>query len=588
MLLFWAEAAAQDRRVALVIGNSAYTGEAVLPNAIRDAELVAEGLREIGFQVTLRRNLDNRALRAALQAFDRAAEGADVATIYFAGHGIAADGRNWLLPVDARLSSARHIEDEAVAHTRFASALEGARGLQILILDACRNNPFAPRLAAGGARNVAVRGLEPIAERELPPNRLIAFSARDGQVAQDGPPGGNGPYALALRRRLAEPGTEVGLLFRRVRDDVIQATRQAQEPWAYNSLGGNELFLAAARPPPASAPAPAGQQAALAVPRQPPVSADALDLAFWQSIQNSQNIADFDAYLTAFPQGRFAPLARNRIAAQRDRSLWESVQASRNTADIERYLSEFPAGAFATQARARLAELRAQPSPLPPAPVQPAALPVPAATTLRALTRDEIGQAQALLTALGFDTGGSDGIIGPRSRTAIAGFAQVSLRPDNAEFDTANLERLDQTRREFLRLTERGAISPRGTAAASASGAAARFERGWAAERANPPDPAEASYWYALAAREHEARALNQLGLLLVRGQGVAADPVGGSLLWRLAAARGDATAAFNLGAMLDRGIGLNRSPGWARFYYDLAAQAGHPQAREALRRVGQ
>jgi uncharacterized caspase-like protein len=513
---------AQERRVALVIGNSAYSGEARLPNAVRDAELIAEGLKEIGFDVTLQSNLDNRGLRVALQSFETKAEGASVAAIYFAGHGIAANGRNWLLPVDARLSSARHIEDEAVAHTRFATALDGARGLQLLILDACRNNPFAPRLAAGGARNVAVRGLEAISDSDLPPNRLIAFSARDGQVAQDGPEGGNGPYATALRRRLSEPGTEIGLLFRRVRDDVINATRRTQEPWAYNSLGGQELFLVTA-----SRPLPGPVQGSGAA------TADALDLAFWQSIQASLNPADFEAYRDAFPQGRFIQLALIRLNALRSPGVGQ-----------------------------------------------------PATPAARILTPEEVFVAQRLLNALGFNTGGSDGVIGPRSQAALASFAQVSMRPDETQFDTANLERLQQMERAFQRATERGPTSPRGRAAASVAGALARFDLGFAAERASPQDAEEAAYWYGLAAREHEPRALNQLGLLMVRGQGVDKDASGASLLWRLAAARGDPTAAFNLGAMLEHGIGLNRNPRWARHFYEMAAQAGHPQARDASRRV--
>jgi peptidoglycan hydrolase-like protein with peptidoglycan-binding domain len=206
----------------------------------------------------------------------------------------------------------------------------------------------------------------------------------------------------------------------------------------------------------------------------------------------------------------------------------------------------------------------------------------------RALTNEEIILAQDMLAALGFNTGGADGIVGPRSRSAMAGFAQVSLRQEDDGFDTRNLARLEQTRMEFLRLTERGDASPRGVPASIVGGVDARFMRGWNAERANPPDFAEAAYWYGLAARQHDLRALNQLGLLAVRGQGVPQEAVGGSLLWRLAAARGDATAAFNLGAMLERGVGVNRNPRWARFYYDLASQQGHSGAREALQRMGQ
>ena len=251
IVLFAAPAQAEGRRVALVIGNNAYTAEAALENAVRDAELVAGALRRVGFEVTTYHDLDNRALRTALRRFAGVADGAEVAALYFAGHGIAVDGRNWLLPVDARLADVRDLDDEAVPDTRLTAAVEGARGLQLVVLDACRNNPFAPRMAGrAGGRQVQGRGLDRIPDQDLPPNRLIAFSARDGQVAQDGPGGGDGPYAVALAQRLVQPGVEIGLLLRRVRDDVAALTRATQVPWTYSNLGGQELYLADSVVPP--------------------------------------------------------------------------------------------------------------------------------------------------------------------------------------------------------------------------------------------------------------------------------------------------------------------------------------------------
>ncbi len=219
----------------------------------------------------------------------------------------------------------------------------------------------------------------------------------------------------------------------------------------------------------------------------------------------------------------------------------------------------------------------------PPATVQPAAMPMPAAPVLRALAGDEIVAAQRLLNELGFDTGGADGVIGPTSRTAMQRFARShALRERGGVRHAEPRAPRSGAGGVFHRLTRRG----RHRRAAwrwqrDGRGRALRARFGRRARDAAGPD--RAAFWYGLAAQEHEPRALNQLGQLLVRGQGVAQDAVGGSLLWRLAASRGDATAAFNLGAMLERGIGLARSPGWARFWYDLAPQAGHPAGARGL-----
>lgn len=207
----------------------------------------------------------------------------------------------------------------------------------------------------------------------------------------------------------------------------------------------------------------------------------------------------------------------------------------------------------------------------------------------RALSREEIAEAQGLLRRFGFLTGQPTGQLNDQTSRAIEAAAVAVLVPNLRELNLGTLDRLRDLDRSFGPVVARPDQSPRGTRNQTTQGAAARFNRGMGFERGGPNtpvDPAEAAHWYGLAAGEGDIRAMVQLGLLLMRGQGVSRDPLAASVLWRIAAARGDATAAFNLGAMLEQGIGVARNQAWARFWYDLAAQQGHAQAREALQRV--
>jgi uncharacterized caspase-like protein len=241
-----APSAQQERRVALVIGNAAYRAAGVtpLPNPPRDAQAMANVFREIGFQhVALHLNLDQAAMLRVLRDFEREAEQADWAVVYFAGHGIEINGTNHLIPVDAQLRSDRDIPDEAVPLNRVLARIESARRLRLVILDACRDNPFLPRMqrVASVTRSVT-RGLAPIEDTQLSAGTLVAFAARAGQLAEDGT-GGNSPFVESLSRRMREPNVEINLMFRRVRDDVLAATNRRQEPFTYASLPGEELFF---------------------------------------------------------------------------------------------------------------------------------------------------------------------------------------------------------------------------------------------------------------------------------------------------------------------------------------------------------
>jgi tetratricopeptide (TPR) repeat protein len=230
-----------ETRVALVIGNSAYSNVQKLPNPKADAERIAETLKAAGFaHVTMAFDLTREKFIDALKSFASVAARADWGVVYFAGHGIEFDGNNFLLPVEAKLESDRDVAFEAIALDQVLLSVEGAKKLRLVILDACRDNPFAKSMKrSGGTRSVG-RGL---AQIEPEGATLVAYAAKHGQYALDGQPGENSPFVRALVKQLETPGVEISLLFRKVRDDVLAATGRKQEPFTYGSLPSEELFF---------------------------------------------------------------------------------------------------------------------------------------------------------------------------------------------------------------------------------------------------------------------------------------------------------------------------------------------------------
>lgn len=229
------------RRVALIIGNSKYSHAGVLDNPVNDAKAISAALKRLGFQVVRERlDLTYAAFNRELKLFSDVVEGADWAVIYFAGHGLEIGGKNYLLPIDAELASDRHLEEEAVNMTRLLEKLEPASELRLVILDACRNNPFIGRMAKARqlTRSVNV-GLAPIVDTG---GVLVAYAARAGTVALDGT-GKNSPFAEALVAHLEEPGLEINFLFRKVRDQVLRVTNRKQEPWTYGTLPAKSLVF---------------------------------------------------------------------------------------------------------------------------------------------------------------------------------------------------------------------------------------------------------------------------------------------------------------------------------------------------------
>ena len=235
-----AVAGAPESRIALVIGNAAYAAVPRLANPAQDAERMARTLRAAGFgTVTLVPDATRAEMIAALNRFSEEAERADWAVVYFAGHGVEVGGMNYLVPVDARMKADRDIGDEAVPLDRVLSAIEGARKLRLVILDACRDNPFLGTMRRTLATRSVGRGLARI---EPDGGTLVAYAAKHGQTALDGE-GANSPFVQALSGRIATPGLEINKLFRLVRDDVLAATGRRQEPFVYGSLPGDDFFF---------------------------------------------------------------------------------------------------------------------------------------------------------------------------------------------------------------------------------------------------------------------------------------------------------------------------------------------------------
>lgn len=290
------------KRVALVIANSKYENASSLANPAADARLIAASLKRSGFDsVDVKYDLSKSTLESELRDFGQRSDGADVSLVYYAGHGIEAGGQNYLIPVDAELQRDRDLEIEA---TRLETALlmvEGGR-LKIVILDACRNNPFIASMQRTMRNRSVGRGLAPI---EPEGETLVVYAAKAGATAADGD-GANSPFAEALARRLVQPGLEISLLFRSVRDDVLRKTGRQQEPFTYGSLSGTAFYFVPGKN------IATGNTAAVSV--APSISAETSEALYWQGAVSANSEKAYRSYLKQYPQGRYAGLADENIA----------------------------------------------------------------------------------------------------------------------------------------------------------------------------------------------------------------------------------------------------------------------------------
>src|SRR4051812_17366069 len=301
----FSQPALAEKRVALVIGNSGYQNVARLSNPANDAAVMTETLQGAGFDIVeSRRDLRISEMRRVLRDFSDRARGADVAVVYYAGHGIEIDGANYLIPVDAVLDSDTDVYDEALSLERVLVAVEPAKKLRLVILDACRDSPFTRSMKRTLASRAIGRGLAKV--EPTSPNTLIAFASKAGSTASDGD-GKNSPFTTALVNHVVKPGLDLRRAFGYVRDDVLKNTGNKQEPYVYGSLGGDDVPLVAAKP-------------VAAGPQADPQTAVRRDYEL--ALQAGERDA-WEAFLRTYPDGFYADLAKvqlRKIAAEETRA----------------------------------------------------------------------------------------------------------------------------------------------------------------------------------------------------------------------------------------------------------------------------
>ncbi len=346
----------RPRRVALVIGNGAYRLGPPLANPTTDAVSVAGALERLGFDPVLRHmDLDKQGHDRAFSRMAALSKQADMAVVFFAGHGMEIDGENYLLPVDAELADAASLGFATTRLSDVMRAVEGASLFRFVILDACRDNPFRTRLVgADSTRSFASRGLAAV---EPPGNTLVAYAARHGTTAMDGVKGANSPYTTALLTRLETANLDIRLMLGHVRDDVMRATGNQQQPFFYGTLGGAEVVLK--RVAAASADTSREEQAQLLKALE--------EERDWERAQRSDSIAGLEEFLAAHPTGRFSEQARAKVGekasdkvAGEERQDWNAALRSSLSSDFRAFKQKWPNGKFAAEADRRLSEVLGQ------------------------------------------------------------------------------------------------------------------------------------------------------------------------------------------------------------------------------------
>ena len=358
------DAAWAEKRVALIIGNSSYQTVPQLPNPARDANSVAKMFRDAGFDsVDVQLNVGNLEFKRAIRKFEAAADQADIAVVFYAGHGLEIAGTNYLIPTDARLASDRDADDEAILLERLVSSADGAKRLRLIILDACRDNPFArtmrrERKTANRAVAAGLGKVEPTST-----DTLIAYAAKAGSTADDGD-GQHSPFTTAVLKNLPVPGLDVRLAFGRVRDEVLKTTANRQEPFVYGSLGGGNIALV---------PAPA-------VLREAPASDVKAD---YDLVAKIGSVRAWEVFLATHPTGFYSDLAREQIENQkappkvdpgkktiladlppqpgpsresssREAVEWDRLRDSTDSAALQRFIKKFPDSPLSIHAQQRV------------------------------------------------------------------------------------------------------------------------------------------------------------------------------------------------------------------------------------------
>ncbi len=543
--LFLASAGARaEGRVALVVGNAAYETKK-LKNARNDAELMARTLKDAGFDVLTVFDGGATEMRSAVTEFGRRLKVPDtVALFYYAGHGVQADGENYLIPLAADISDMTEVALSSLSLSNVLKTMahSGSR-MNIVILDACRDNPFAAT-----ARAIAQGGLAPVV---APSGTLIGYATAPGQVARDGD-GENSPYSSALAANISKPGLTLEEVFRNARRRVIEATAGRQVPWEHSSLVGEFFFS------PKATVLENGERGP-----DPSAGADARlsEIDAWEQIKLSKDPANFKAHIERYPDGLFAELAGVRLSkleAMRAQTPWNWIM----TGSIERDT----AGPAATSAFERAVELEN-------AARTPEDLRVVAALYAEAAAN---GLPQAMFAlARALDKGRGT----PRNLVEAARWYELAAERHHAGamaalgtmYEFGDGVRHDMAEALRLYQTAAQAGDPSGQ-----TSLAYLYAQGKGVAR----NTKEARRLYGTAASKGHARAMFNLALMDLRGEGGGSEIANGIALLEGAAARGHAGANLELAYLHDDGRGVARRPKKAAEHYIEALRAAKREGR--------
>jgi uncharacterized protein len=539
----WGGYAQAQNRVALIIGNGDYQNATPLPTTLNDAADIAQSFERLGFATTKLINASYEDFRRAIRRFNELTQNADIAVVYFDGHGLAVGAENWLLPVDAELRTDLDVAEEAIALNSLMQSVGRASVLGVVILDASRSNPFAARMQRTAQSRSVDRGL---ARVEPVQNVLVAYASKDGTTNEDRG-GRNSPYAAALLRHLESPGLDISFMFRKVRDDVLSHTNRRQRPFVYGSLPNNPIYL---------------KEPSISIhPDEVKSERVTADETVWQTIENANDkglIADF---LNKFPSSLHAKEAEARL---------KSLGATLVAPSRETNAATNPVSNDAVDPTAECDRLAASPldsgRPKNSAGVELSKIPVVAARSAceEAMRRSpQVArfpfQAARIAIARGDYAAARE--LYEKASALGSSLAMYSLGLLYSEGNIVPLDYAEARRWYAKAVTLKSAFAM--------ADLATLYERGLG----GPKDTAEAFRLYRGAAAAGDQVSMAKVGEFYEAGLGVRQDYAQAINWYRKSADRGDADAMRQLGRLYESGRGVPKNAPQARQWYAKAAK---------------
>lgn len=466
---YTAAQAAFDKKVALIVGNAAYRNAPELANPVTDARAIAAAFERLGFETVTGFDLDKDALEDTIREFARASRKADLTAFFYAGHGIAFDDKNYIIPVDARFNDATALDFEAVGMDFVVKQMRYNDGVSLVFLDACRDNPLASTLTRSlgkSTRSAVSRGLADMDVRNAGKGLAIAFATSPGEVAYDGATA-HSPFTSALLNNIEMEGADITEVMSRVTGEVLRSTEDRQRPWLNASLTG-PVVLKPASALGADAVAEAAKPSDAA--KQQIATMEAESKLFNHAYEQ-RSVSHFETYLATFPNGLYAAIARKEIARLKKEAPVEV--AALTPADT---LTDAPRSSAATEAAADVADEADEAT--TEAVAEEAAPAEATAETEEALAldRDARREIQHRLNMVEFDVGYADGLFGPKTRSGITDWQDANdfagtgflNAPQLAALKAETAEEFDAYIAEQQRIAAAAAERRRAAAAAAA------------------------------------------------------------------------------------------------------------------------